>query len=342
MPDGYGYGFMGDLGGDGFRFEPDPSTTGVRNRGIQGLISLARQGALFPPTSPAPEWVTNKPAQPKSPADVAAKVPTKKEGGAASNGSSGSAGSGGDSKKSESSGGSTAAGSESSSKGGNSEEAPKSPIDILISKMFGDDEDDDLKGFRRGITRERLRLELNKEKMAARFEMRKMREQERKFKAQQWADQIAEGEANEIRREAFRKRREAQYESGELTRGKPISEAQKAEMLAGKKNTPYVSEEQHRARRQKEANAARAERGAEYERRATEAKNKKRAAILGVSPAEFDRINTNVSAADYGKALAERDRKVQEEIGRQKFEAARLARLEREKAKKYGPQVPEA
>ena len=322
MPDGYGYGFMGDLGGDGFRFEPDPSTTGVRNRGIQGLISLARQGALFPPTSPAPEWVTNKPAQPKSPADVAAKVPTKKEG--------------------ESSGGSTAGSSESSSKGGNSEEAPKSPIDILISKMFGDDEDDDLKGFRRGITRERLRLELNKEKMAARFEMRKMREQERKFKAQQWADQIAEGEANEIRREAFRKRREAQYESGELTRGKPISEAQKAEMLAGKKNTPYVSEEQHRARRQKEANAARAERGAEYERRATEAKNKKRAAILGVSPAEFDRINTNVSAADYGKALAERDRKVQEEIGRQKFEAARLARLEREKAKKYGPQVPEA
>jgi hypothetical protein len=93
-------------------------------------------------------------------------------------------------------------------------------VQMLLSKMFGEDEDDDLKELRKSLTRERLQMELRKEKAAHREEMARMQSEKR-------ARLAARAEADRVRGQAHRER------SKRSGSGVPIPQDAKDRMTAG-------------------------------------------------------------------------------------------------------------
>jgi hypothetical protein len=181
----------------------------------------------------------------------------------------------------------------------------QSMIDRLLSKMFGEDEDDDLQHLRKSLTRERLKMELRKEKMAHREEMAKMQAEKR-------ARQIARQEADRVRGQAHRER------SKRDGAGVAIDPNARARMAGGMvdHNSPPAP------------GRSKAERKAEYEKGASGAKKKKHMKNLGVTDeGEFDRINTNVGADEYMENLMARQAEERAEAARAKGQAAWQAGL---------------
>jgi len=176
-------------------------------------------------------------------------------------------------------------------------------VQMLLSKMFGEDEDDDLKHLRKSLTRERLQMELRKEKAAHREEMARMQAERR-------ARQIARQEADRVRGQAHRER------SKRDGAGVAIDPNARARMAGGMvdNNSPPAP------------GRSKAERKADYEKGAAGAKKKKHMKNLGITDeGEFDRINTNVGADEYMERLMARQAEERAEAaraqGRAKFEA---------------------
>lgn len=154
-------------------------------------------------------------------------------------------------------------------------------IEALFSKMFGEDEDPEVKKLRVNLTKQKLRMEL------------KAVQDERREAA------FAKREQDRLRGQAHRERK---MRDGGGVRGK---------IEVDEELVKRASPEQPRSR---------AERQAAYEKGAGKASRKKHAKNLGISESEFDYINTNESAYDYGMRLEEQRREEARARGRAKFE----------------------
>lgn len=90
--------------------------------------------------------------------------------------------------------------------------------------------------------------------------------------------------------------------------GKPLTREQKKKMRAGTRTVPYVSEEEARRARQREADRARKERGAAYEAARQKERRQKAADVLtGGDMGTLDYIDTeNVPAAELKKRLGKK------------------------------------
>lgn len=153
-----------------------------------------------------------------------------------------------------------------------------SMIELLIAKMFGDDEDDELKGLRKSLTRERLLRENNLEKLKTRQQMRAIRRAEKEAA-------LKDREATRARGEEWRQRSK---------RNGP-----------GRRGEIEIDEDQI-TRLERQAPRSREEREAEYNRQASKRTRKKHADNLGLDDRTLDYVDTNMSVKEYGKKLEKR------------------------------------
>lgn len=153
-----------------------------------------------------------------------------------------------------------------------------SMIELLIAKMFGADEDDELKGLRKSLTRERLLRENNLEKLKTRQQMRAIRRAEK---------------------EAALKDREATRAQGEEWRQRSKRNG------PGRRGEIEIDEDQI-TRLERQAPRSREEREAEYNRQASKRSRKKHADNLGLDDRTLDYVDTNMSVKEYGKKLEKR------------------------------------
>lgn len=166
-------------------------------------------------------------------------------------------------------------------------------VQTLLAKMFGEDEDDDLKGLRGELTRERLRMQLKREQMEHRAEMRRMQAQKR-------AEDLARREQDRVRGQAHRERMMA---NGPGKRGK-IEVDESLVKRAAPEQRPT------RAQR-RDAYFA----GVEADKKKRHMKN------LGIGTEEsFDYVDPNAPASAFERELARARAEEARARGRAKFE----------------------